>query len=435
MNDNQNQEFNLNYDSSPKPYKRQKGKTSIILILIVALIGGVIGSAITNLYLMGGNVPKQNNVSNTVIKTTGEVNVATAVAEKAMPSVVGITTKGLQRSFFGVSEVQGTGSGIIVDDRGYILTNAHVVKLNNQVVDKCTVALNNNETVEGKPVWVDTTIDIALVKINTKTKLQAATLGNSDDLQIGQTAIAIGNPINMVFQRSVTQGIISGLNRYLGQVSGGGYMMGLIQTDASINGGNSGGPLLNAKGEVIGINTVKVQTAEGLGFAIPIDSVKPIIKQVIETGDYKVVSLGVQSLDVEAAKRIFNEKISADSGIMAFKVYEGSPAQKAGIQQGDIITGIDNNKITNNDTLKAVLYKYTVGDKAQIHLIRNGKEMTAELTFTQYSVADDKNAQKDLQQQQQAEKQRQQQQQQQRQQQSFPFSDFFGGSDEQDGGF
>lgn len=406
--------------------RRQKGKISIILVLIVALIGGIIGSAITNLYLTENKSTKSEGSAHTnIIKTAGEKNVATAVAQKAMPSIVGITTKGVQNSLMGQVQVQGTGSGVIVDSKGYILTNAHVVKLNDEVVPECTVALDNNETVVGKPIWVDTLIDIAVVKVETDYPLTAAELGDSDGLEIGETAIAIGNPIDMVFQRSVTQGIISGLNRYLGQVSGGGYMIGLIQTDASINGGNSGGALLNEKGEVVGINTVKVKTAEGLGFAIPINSIKPIVEQVIETGDYKVVSLGVQSTNVSMVQRMYNKKLPVDSGIIVAKVYEGSPADKAGIQPGDIITKIDNNSITDNENLKAVLYKYNVDDKAEVSILRDGKERTIEMVFTDYSVADDKNAQKDEAQREEA---RRQEEEQRRQREQFmpPFDRFFG---------
>ena len=266
------------------------------------------------------------------------MTVASAVAKKSMSSVVGITTKGVQQSFFGQVEVQGVGSGVIVDPKGYILTNAHVVKLNNQVVKDVTVRLNNEKDIQGKTIWADEMIDLAIVKINTDEKLNAASLGDSDALSIGDTAIAIGNPISLQFSQTVTQGIISGLDRYVGAVSGGGYMTGLIQTDASINGGNSGGALLNAEGEVIGINTVKVQSAEGLGFSIPINFIKPIIKQVIETGKYKEMSMGMLTMNVDVAAQVLNEKPDLDKGIFVYKVYDGSPAAAAGLEAGDIVT-------------------------------------------------------------------------------------------------
>ena len=239
-------------------------------------------------------------------------------------------------------------------------------------------------------------IDLAIVKINTDEKLNAASLGDSDALSIGDTAIAIGNPISLQFSQTVTQGIISGLDRYVGAVSGGGYMTGLIQTDASINGGNSGGALLNAEGEVIGINTVKVQSAEGLGFSIPINFIKPIIKQVIETGKYKEMSMGMLTMNVDVAAQVLNEKPSVDKGIFVYKVYDGSPAAAAGLEAGDIVTRIGKDQVSDNNALKSILYKYQVGDKVEIEYVRNGKKMTTEVSFTDYSIENDKEAQKDL---------------------------------------
>ena len=324
------------------------------------------------------------------------MSVASAVAKKSMSSVVGITTKGVQQSFFGQVEVQGVGSGVIVDPKGYILTNAHVVKLNNKVVEDVTVRLNNEKDLEGKTIWADENVDLAIVKINTKEKLNVATLGDSDALSIGDAAIAIGNPISLQFSQTVTQGIISGLDRYVGAVSGGGYMTGLIQTDASINGGNSGGPLLNAEGEVIGINTVKVQSAEGLGFSIPINFIKPIVKQVIETGSYKEISMGMLTMNLNVAAQVFNGKTEVDKGIFVYKVYEGSPAAEAGLEAGDIITKIGKDEVSDNNALKSILYKYQEGDSAEVSYVRKGKEAKTEVKFSDYSIEKDKEAQKDI---------------------------------------
>ncbi|MET3617928.1 S1-C subfamily serine protease [Peptoniphilus olsenii] len=382
-----------------KPAKKQKGKGAILVIMAIvfSLIGGVIGSMLTSMKMGKPNSTSPNN--NITISAQDDMTIASAVAKKSMSSVVGITTKGVQQSFFGPVQVQGVGSGVIVDEKGYILTNAHVVKLNNQIVDKVTVRLNNETDLEGKTIWADEMIDLAIVKINSQEKLNAAVLGDSDALQIGQAAVAIGNPISLQFSQSVTQGIISGLDRYVGAVSGGGYMTGLIQTDASINGGNSGGPLLNAKGEVVGINTIKVQSAEGLGFSIPINFIKPIIKQVIETGSYKELSLGILSMDVNAARQFFGENIKSEEGIFVYKLYDKSPAVEAGLQPGDVITKIGKDKTNDNNDLKSILYKYQSGDKVNITFIRDGKEQNTELTFTDYSVEKDKNARADLQEQ------------------------------------
>ena len=173
-------------------------------------------------------------------------------------------------------------------------------------------------------------------------------------------------------------------------------MTGLIQTDASINGGNSGGALLNAEGEVIGINTVKVQSAEGLGFSIPINFIKPIIKQVIETGSYKEMSMGMLTMNVDVASQVLNQKSPVDKGIFVYKVYEGSPAATAGLEAGDIVTRIGKDQVSDNNALKSILYKYQVGDKVEVEYIRKGKKMTTEATFTDYSIENDKEAQKDI---------------------------------------
>lgn len=387
-----------NYSYKPKK-KKSKGVKIVILALVFSLIGAIIGSALTNLYvkesITSGNSSTQNAKTYT-INTNGDVDVSTAVAKKAMPSVVGITTKGVQQTFFGNVEVSGTGSGIIIDKRGYILTNAHVVTMNNQIVEKSTVQFNNESTAEATTIWADTSMDIAIIKTNNIENLTVAELGDSDELTIGEKAIAIGNPISLQFSQSVTEGIISGLNRYVGQVSGGGYMTGLIQTDASINGGNSGGPLLNAKGQVVGINTVKVQSAEGLGFSIPINNVKPIIKQVLETGKYKELSLGVLSMDAQMAAQTFYKDLGTEEGIFLFKVYENGPAASSNLKAGDIVTKINDDKIESVNALKSILYKYEVGDEVTITYLRDGKEYTTKLKFTDYSVDTDSNAKKDI---------------------------------------
>lgn len=399
------------------------GKIIIIIALVFSLIGGIIGSAIIiyKLLPMGNSTTSNEDNSKITISAKDNITVASAVAKKSMSSVVGITTKGVQQSFFGQVEVQGVGSGVIVDSKGYILTNAHVVKLNNKVVEDVTVRLNNEKDIQGKTIWADENVDLAIVKINTDEKLNVASLGDSDKLSIGDAAIAIGNPISLQFSQTVTQGIISGLDRYVGAVSGGGYMTGLIQTDASINGGNSGGPLLNSEGEVVGINTVKVQSAEGLGFSIPINFIKPIVKQVIETGSYKEISMGMLTMNLNVATQVFNGKTDVENGIFVYKVYEGSPAAKAGLEAGDIITKIGKDEVKDNNALKSILYKYQEGDSAELSYVRKGKENTTEVTFSDYSIENDKEAQKDIKAQ---EEEREKQYQQRQQEQQDLFSRF-----------
>ena len=215
--------------------------------------------------------------STITIENSTTDNVYKAVAAKATPSVVGITTLTVNtNNWFNIPlESEGVGSGVIVDSRGYILTNSHVV--NDGQANKVSVIFADSSSVDGEVVWNDAKLDVAIVKVQ-KDNLDVAELGDSDNVEVGDIAVAIGNPLGIEFSKTVTQGIISGLDRVITTENG--EMDDLIQTDASINPGNSGGPLLNAKGQVIGINTAKASDAEGLGFAIPINTIKPIIEQL-----------------------------------------------------------------------------------------------------------------------------------------------------------
>ena len=255
--------------------------------------------------------------------------------------------------------------------------------------------LDDGTYVDGKVIWTDKSIDVAFVKIETDHKLIPATFGDSDKVNVGDLAVAIGNPIDPAFQRSVTAGVISGLNRVVGQVSGGGYMTGLIQTDAAINGGNSGGALLNDKGEVIGMNTVKVQTAEGLGFSIPINSIRPIIEEVLKTGTYNLPVLGIDQYDAKSAQMIMRKDLGVENGVLVINVYKGSPAEEAGIKPGDIIVKMGGMDIMSMDSLKVALYKEKVGDTTKVTVFRDGKEEELEVTFTDFQVSEAQRLNKD----------------------------------------
>ncbi|MDF2673587.1 MAG: trypsin-like serine protease [Clostridiales bacterium] len=280
---------------------------------------------------------------------------ATTAAERVAASVVGITTTTVQRdAYFRSKKVQGVGSGVIVDVRGYILTNNHVAGGN---VSAITISLIDGRTVSGKTIWTDPTLDLAIVKIDSTDNLIAAPLGDSKNITVGQDAIAIGNPLGLRFQRSVTGGIVSALSRTI-EIEDGVYMDNLIQTDASINPGNSGGPLVNGNGEVIGINTIKVTTAEGMGFAIPINVAKPIIQNVIEDGAYKTPIFGAIGFDRELASFI-DAKI--DCGIYVSKVLKNTPAEKAGLKAGDLILNCNGSDINTMVELKEVFYSLGAG--------------------------------------------------------------------------
>lgn len=345
----------------------------------------LISSLVTASAFCGYNyLIKNNNVSTpSKIIVDGEnktSNVFKAVATKATPSVVGITTLSINtNNFFSLpTQTEGVGSGVIVDKNGYILTNSHVVDNGNAT--KVSVLFNDGTTSDGKVLWNDASIDLAIVKVE-KTNLEVADLGDSDEVEVGDISIAIGNPIGLELSKSVTQGIISGKDRSLATTSGS-NMTELLQTDASINPGNSGGPLLNEKGEVIGINTVKLSNAEGLGFAIPINIAKPIIKQIINEGEFEKVSLGIKGIDVDTMKASLGLELSIDKGVYIIEVQGKTPASIAGLRSGDIITKIDNKNIESMSDLVKALYKYKKGDSANITIFRDGEENTISVKFT-----------------------------------------------------
>ncbi|HSH36693.1 serine protease HtrA [Schnuerera sp.] len=372
-----------------KPPKKRGVFSYFIVALIAAVIGGIVSVYIAPTYLYGKVIPTPemykvetpSNIGEQINITPSEnISSVEAVAKKAMSSVVGITTVQVQRELFWEREVEGVGSGVIVNSNGYILTNAHVV--GNGRAKRINVLFENGDTFPGNVLWYDTTLDLAVVKVEAS-GLPTADFGDSDSLEVGQLAVAIGNPLGLDFQRTVTSGIISGLNRSI-RVDQYNVIEDLIQTDASINPGNSGGPLLNSKGEVIGINTVKIKSsaAEGLGFAIPINVVKPIIEEVVKQGDFKIVYLGITGIEIERYERQMGVELSVDKGVIILEIVPNTPADKAGLMPLDVLSKIDNQEIESISQLGKILYKYKKGDKANLVIIRNGKEMEVEITFT-----------------------------------------------------
>jgi S1-C subfamily serine protease len=369
--------------------KKQKEKRTfrgsllsyVSLALIASFIGGL-GSTYIAPSLYGKVLPNPNTSQYVAapvnITTNDSINTVSAVAKKAMSSVVGITSVELQQYLFSQQEVEGVGSGVIIDSNGYILTNSHVVADGN--AKEVNVLFENGDKKPGTVLWNDTALDLAIVKVEA-TGLPVADLGDSDDLEVGEITVAIGNPLGLEFQRSVTSGIISGLHRSI-QVSSNNVIEDLIQTDASINPGNSGGPLLNSKGEVIGINTAKIKSAEGLGFSIPINEAKAIVEEVVKNGSYKTVFLGISGVSVEDYQARLGVKLTADAGVILIEVSENTPASKAGLLNGDILTKIDDVKIDNMSNLKKSLYKYKQGDKAKLTVIRNNTELKIDIEFT-----------------------------------------------------
>lgn len=372
------------------PKRRKSGGmfSYFVVALIAALIGGFISAYIAPVYLYGNIIPFPKVYEQDITENGGEIkitprddiNTVTAVAKKATKSVVGITTIEVQRDFFwGTREVQGVGSGVIVDRNGYILTNSHVV--GDGEAKLITVLFEDGSKETGRVLWNDSVLDLAIVKVDSA-NLSTADLGDSDELQVGELVVAIGNPLTLDLQRTVTSGIISGLNRTI-RIDQYNSIDNLIQTDASINPGNSGGPLLNSEGQVIGINTAKITSGEGLGFAIPINLAKPIIEQVINEGKVSNVYMGIVGIEVEVYEARLGIELNADEGVIIIEIVPQSPAYFAGLQTGDIIQSLDGEKIDSMNTLKKTLYKYNPGDKGILEVLRNGETKNIEITFAE----------------------------------------------------
>jgi len=299
-----------------------------------------------------------------MIQKTGTSTIS-IVAKNLMPAVVGVTST--INSTATTKGGSGVGSGIIVDKKGYILTNNHVAS---KQANDITVSLFDGRDLKGKVIWSDEGLDLAVLKI-TGDNLTVAPLGNSKILTVGDTAIAIGNPLGLNFQRTVTSGIISAINRTIGE-PGGLFMEDLLQTDASINPGNSGGPLININSEVIGINTVKVSSAEGMGFAIPINIVKPILKSIEEKGNFVTPIIGIQGIDKQMAG--FVSDIKVQKGIYVYEVKSGSPADLQGIKKGDIILSVNGTSVNTMIEFRSNLYSIGVGNSVTLKVKGSNKK-------------------------------------------------------------
>ncbi|MDR1392043.1 MAG: S1C family serine protease [Clostridiales bacterium] len=341
-------------------------------------------------YLYGKNSFKKNSKVNIIEKINdsvrkeekkilgdfGELSTS-EIAKKAGPCVVGITTNITKNmGFWGEYELEGCGSGIILDVEGYIITNNHVVEGANKVM----VTLNTGEPIEAKIVGTDSKMDIAVIKIETDLSITPAELGDSSELEVGEKAIAIGNPFGLEFAGSVTQGVISAVDRKI--KCEGNKELNVVQTDASINNGNSGGPLLNRKGQVIGINTIKFSPAhgfEGMGFAIPINSVKPVIIDLIEHGHVKgrpTIGISIRNLTKSIA-----EQQSWPLGVQVMYVKTGSGAEIAGLKRGDIITKCSGIVVATIDEINKIKDKLFPGDvlEFEVYKYETGKTETVKV--------------------------------------------------------
>lgn len=373
--------------------KRKKGLPSFVSALLGAIVGGLLVYVLTTTISVKSNNSDNDVASNKVeenidtktnkqkIEISDNPSMESVVVKKSIDSVVGITTvsKVVEQTFWGPQSgyAEGIGSGSIVSSDGYIVTNSHVVSDGD--ASEINVLFSDGSTAEADLVWNDATLDLAIVKVK-KDNLPVMELGDSDKMGVGDRVVAIGNPLGLQLQSTVTSGIISGLNRSV-SFNTGAQMDGLMQTDAAINAGNSGGALLNSKGEQIGINTAKAGNSDGIGFAIPINLVKPIIEQIKESGEYHSVYLGItgQSLDYFLQFPQVNlGDLEGKEGVFVTSVFDDSEV----LEKGDLITAIDGNKVTDMLSLRKNLLRYKVGDKATITVLRDGKSMDLDFTFS-----------------------------------------------------
>ena len=396
-------------------HRRNRGKKSISTIALV-LLGMGMGIGGDYLFTHNSTVaettavspPSASRETQAATQSSVPLNQVAAIAQQVGPGVMRIDSSRTVnnpnaemfndpffRNFFGSQmpqmpdkEIQkGIGSGFIINKDGTILTNAHVV----DGAEKVTVTLKDGRTFQGRVLGNDSVTDVAVVKIDAK-NLPAVKIGNSDTLQPGEMAIAIGNPLGL--DNTVTEGIISATGRSSGQIGVRDKRVNFIQTDAAINPGNSGGPLLNQKGEVIGINTAIIQGAQGLGFAIPIDTAQNISNQLIASGKVEHPFLGIQmvTLTPEVKQEINDNPNSGlsvyeDKGVLVMRVVPDSPADKAGLRAGDVIGQVNGRAVEDADALQQAVENSGVGKNLQIDLKRNGQEMNLAVKAGAYPTA------------------------------------------------
>ena len=372
-------------ESANKKRKKNNGfkavvATGLICSLIGGGIGGVVGANIAadNLraVLLDSETDAQIDETNRLQLMGGlnEVSPVVAIAEKVTPSVVGVKTFGTAYTYWGQripNQELGSGSGIIYSEDGYIITNYHVIENATSVM----ITLSDGTEYDARIIGSDASSDLAVLKVEAE-NLPEAELGDSSALQIGELVVAIGNPLG--YENTVTDGIVSGLNRQLTDYIDSAT---LIQTNATINSGNSGGALVNSKGEVVGINSAKLvaSNAEGMGFALSINEVRPIVEEIISKGHVSRPYLGVSinsqyQVDAETA-----ERYEIPMGIQIAEVAVHGPAERAGLQAGDIIYKVNDTLIQNFDDLSDIIDESKVGDKLRILANRNGEKVVADV--------------------------------------------------------
>ncbi len=366
----------------------------ILFAVVIGILGGALMGGLAGYYAATSIVPSQVYA---VVTPVADANANPSNLQAAPPASANLTLKedsavidavrqtkpavvtiinNMQPhgGFFGSSTVTASGSGVIVDPRGYIVTNQHVIDGEKDL----QVIFSDGTKVPATVVGADTTSDVAVLKVDGKVP-GVAQFGDSNNLQPGQVAIAIGSPLGD-FRGTVTVGIVSALNRRVGK------QQDLIQTDAAINNGNSGGPLLNSLGQVIGINTLVVRStnegnvAEGLGFAIPSNIVKDILGQLIAKGTIERPYMGIsyQEVDPDLATQM---NLKSTNGVLVTQVDQNGPAGKVGLRENDIILAIDSSKLDSDHSFQSVLLNHKAGDKVTLTVLRDGKQITVPITL------------------------------------------------------
>ncbi|WP_198360499.1 S1C family serine protease [Thermincola potens] len=377
------------YEHDRDFYDRPR-RPGIFPYVAVALISAIIGGLLVAFLLPvryqqpGAKNPYNINVPDVPPQVTAEgKSPVVEIAEKVGPAVVSVESRWKVAGgfdFFGFHSqdvAQGVGSGVIFDERGYIVTNYHVIssEKTGQLADEIAISLADGRQVPVKLVGYDAQTDLAVLKTNEK-NLPIAKFGSSKRLKVGELAVAIGSPSGLEFARSVTVGVISGLNRTLELDE---RTFSLIQTDAAINPGNSGGALVNSRGEVVGINSVKLSAPgiEGMGFAIPIDDALPIIEDIINYGHVKRPWIGIKGWALNAIDAKAN---NVPQGVVIEEVVNGGPADKAGIRPGDILTKVNGKQITEFNVLTDVVQKQKIGSKITIEVYSTKDKSTRKVT-------------------------------------------------------
>ena len=399
--------FNYSNDNKFKKSKPSKPNAGFGKTVLVPFISGIAGATLVigtcfgvpsiksklldNTQETSSSILNKSEIQSNVVNLADYSNTAISVAEKSLPSVVGITvTYQISSIFGGRSSGEATGSGIIVSEDGYIVTNNHVISSESSSFYAITEATgikvnlyNSTESYEATVVGTDAYTDLAVLKIE-KTGLTPATLADSAEVKVGEFVMAVGNPLGMDY--SVTSGIVSAVNR---EIESEGTTFTAIQTDAAINSGNSGGALVNSNGEVIGINTMKFagDGIEGIGFAIPISSATSVIEQLIEFQAVKRPYIGIVGSSVDSA---IVERYGIPEGIYVDEVEENSPAKTAELQKGDIITKIEGKEVKSVNELNQIKYTYSIGDTVTLTIYRNGETLEIDLVLAELPAETEK---------------------------------------------